>query len=69
MKIQHSFSDGKYTVIFNQGHLSALRNGEAWERDLVGDQLVASMLFEVDSLKETLAQLEQELQALKASPT
>lgn len=66
MKIQHSFSDGKYTVIFDQGRLSALRNGQAWERDLIGDQLVAAMLFEVDNLKEELAQVKQELQTLKA---
>ena len=45
------FAGGKYTVINDNGKLTALRYGEPWGRDedLVGDNLVHSML--VDSLR------------------
>lgn len=49
--MKHDFADGKYTVINDNGNLTALRNGEPWGRDLVGDNLVYWMLVEVDSLK------------------
>lgn len=53
--IRHEFDDGKYTVIFDttkNPSLYALRHGEPWPgRDLVGDNMVMSMLFEVDDLK------------------
>ena len=32
------FADGKYVVIHNNGLLTALRNGEPWNRDLTGDK-------------------------------
>lgn len=43
------FGGGKYTVINDNGRLSALRNGEPWERNLVGDNLIYWML--VDALQ------------------
>ena len=43
------FGGGKYTVINDNGRLSALRNGEPWGRDLVGDNLIYWML--VDALR------------------
>ena len=49
--MRHDFADGKYTVINDNGTLSALRHGEPWARDLVGDNLVYWMLVEVDRLK------------------
>lgn len=49
--MRHDFCDGKYTVINDNGILTALRHGEPWGRDLVGDNLVYWMLVEVDRLK------------------
>lgn len=50
-KIVHIVGDGKYTIIYEDGKLSALRYGEPW-RDLVGDGMVLAMLQEIDFLKE-----------------
>lgn len=55
--MKHDFADGKYTVIENNGDLSALRYGEHWNRDLAGDHLIYSMLVEVDTLKAELTKL------------
>lgn len=49
MSEKMDFADGKYTVINDNGKLTALRHGEPWGRDLVGDNLVYWML--VDSLQ------------------
>lgn len=49
--MRHDFADGKYTVINDNGRLTALRHGESWGRDLVGDNLVYWMLVEVNDLK------------------
>lgn len=57
--IQHSFDDGKYTVINDNGKLTALRHGKPWVRDLTGDNLVYWMLVEVDNLKSEVARLTQ----------
>ncbi|PPD55292.1 MAG: hypothetical protein CTY12_01415 [Methylotenera sp.] len=50
-KITHTVGDGKYTIIYEDGRLSALRYGEPW-RDLVGDGMVLAMLQEINFLKE-----------------
>lgn len=50
--MRHDFNDGKYTVISDNGALTALRHGEPWKRSLVGDNLVYWMLVEVDDLKQ-----------------
>lgn len=42
--------DGKYTVVFDQGHLAAKRHGEPW-RDLSGDHLVYAMFCEIQRLE------------------
>lgn len=60
--MRHDFADGKYTVINDNGRLTALRHGEPWGRDLVGDTLVYWMLCEVDDLR---AQRDALLEALK----
>lgn len=52
--MKHSFADGKYTIINDNGILTALRYGEPWERDLTGDNLIYWMLVEVDRLKTEL---------------
>jgi hypothetical protein len=66
MSEQMDFADGKYTVINDNGNLTALRNGEPWGRDLVGDNLVYWMLVEALRLKaqrdELLATLKEVLQ-------
>ena len=49
---QMDFADGKYTVINENGKLSALRYGELWARDLVGDNLVYWMLMDAVKLKQ-----------------
>lgn len=46
-----NFNDGKYTVINDNGALTALRHGEPWRRDLTGDNLVYWMLVEALELK------------------
>jgi hypothetical protein len=57
MTTQHTFADGKYTVINDNGNLTALRHGEPWTRDFTGDNLVYWMLVEVERLKAALAAL------------
>jgi hypothetical protein len=53
--MEHSFDGGKYVVKFEDGKLSATRNGEPWQRDLAGDKLVLAMLTEVETLEQKLA--------------
>jgi hypothetical protein len=62
MNTSRSFDNGKYTVINNNGLLSALRYGEPW-RELTGDNLVAAMLHEVDRWHEVNTELLEALQA------
>ena len=51
MREQMNFAGGKYTVISDNGNLTALRHGEPWRRDLTGDNLVYWMLVEALELK------------------
>lgn len=52
------FEGGKYTVVRKEGgSLRALRHGDPW-RDLTGDKLVASMLYEIEDLRIKVAELE-----------
>jgi len=57
--MRHDFAEGKYTVISSNGNLVALRNGEPWKRELLGDQLVYAMLAEVDQLKQERDEYQQ----------
>jgi hypothetical protein len=59
--MQHSFDNGKYTVVNNNGILTALRYGEPWQ-DLSGNNLVYWMLIEVDRLKTENKELKDALQ-------
>lgn len=55
--MEHTVSDGKYTIIFHDdGKMEALRYGEKW-RDLTGDGMVLSMLQEIDDLKAEVYRL------------
>lgn len=56
-----TFADGKYTVVYDQGHLTALRYGETW-RDLSGDNLIYWMLVEAIKYKAQSSRLTQQLE-------
>lgn len=43
--------NGKYTITNDNGRLTALRNGEPWDRDLVGDNLVYWMMVRIQELE------------------
>jgi hypothetical protein len=66
--MRHEFADGKYTVINDNGKLTALRHGEPWGRDLVGDNLVYWMLIEVDTLRAVNQELLEACQTLVGLP-
>ena len=63
--MKHDFADGKYTVINDNGKLTALRHGEPWARSLVGDNLIYWMLVEVDELKTQRNELLEALKHIK----
>jgi hypothetical protein len=46
--------EGKYTLINDNGKLTALRYGEYWDRDLTGDNLVYSLFVEAIRMREEL---------------
>lgn len=54
--MKHTFSDGKYTVEFNEqtGTMEALRNNQPWQ-DLTGNKLVLAMLQDYDAQRQLLA--------------
>lgn len=59
MPEQLTFADGKYTLINENGKLTALcGDGEAWSRDLTGDNLVYSMFVKVLELQARCDALE-----------
>lgn len=49
-------NDGKYSVINDDGRLTALRYGEPW-RNLSGDNLIYWMFVEIVNLKAEIAQM------------
>ena len=62
--INHTFSNGKYTVIFHDnGKMEALRYGEEWQ-DLTGSGLILAMLQDYDFLKEQFDLQNQQLDSL-----
>lgn len=65
MSEQMDFGDGKYTVIYDNGSLKALRYGEPWKRDLTGDNLIYWMLVEAIRLKEERDALAAKLKELE----
>jgi len=54
--LQVSVNGGKYTVIFNSSpyRFEALRHGEPWNRDLVGDNLVYWLAVELDEARKQM---------------
>lgn len=53
MKTEISVNDGKYTVVVDEGKLSALRYGESWQ-DLTGNNLVYWLAVELAEAREKL---------------
>ena len=51
---QVTVADGKYTVINDNGKLTALRHGKPWRRDLVGDNLVYWLMVEILQMQAKL---------------
>lgn len=49
---------GKYTVVSDAGHLTALRYGQPW-RELTGDNLVFHLAMELQEARGELARLKQ----------
>lgn len=52
-KTSFKFADGKYRLFRDDSTytLEALRNGEPWNRDFVGDNLIHAMLDKIESLE------------------
>lgn len=58
-------ANGKYTIISDNGVLSALRHGEPWRKDdLVGDNLVGAMLDTILEQELLLVDIKEELEKL-----
>lgn len=61
-----SVFDGKYTVIQEaDGRLHALRYGEPWKRDLVGDKLVLCLAQELAEAREDLTDAKELIDSLE----
>lgn len=54
-KEQVTVEDGKYTVVFEDGKLYALRYGEPW-RDLTGDKFVYALMCRIQALEAEKAE-------------
>jgi hypothetical protein len=59
------FAGGKYTLINDNGTLSALRHGEPWDREFIGDNLVYWMLVDALALKAQIDILTNALNELR----
>jgi hypothetical protein len=53
-------ADGKYTVVYDNGQMSALRHGEPW-RDINGDNLVYWLAVELRQARENVQALLRDL--------
>lgn len=61
-----SVSDGKYTVIQEaDGRLHALRHGQPWGRDIVGDTLVLCLAQELAQAREDLTDAKELIDSLE----
>ena len=60
-------ADGKYTVLNDKGRLTALRYGEPWARDLVGDNLVYWMMVEIVKLRDENALIKSQYDSLASN--
>jgi hypothetical protein len=64
----HSFDDGKYTLMNNDGVLTALRHGELWPAGtaaLVGDGLTLAMFYDYDELAAKAYAQEDQVEELQ----
>lgn len=64
MSEQMDFDSGKYTVVYDNGRLKALRYGQPW-RDLIGDNLVYAMLVKASQLQAERDALAAKLKELE----
>lgn len=63
--MKYDFNNGKYTVQEENGtNFKAFRYGEEW-RDLTGDGLILSMLYDYDDLMTKYIELEFILEGLE----
>lgn len=57
--------DGKYEVVVPADHKAhALRHGEPW-RELIGDNLILALAYDLDEARETIKTLQSEIDALR----
>lgn len=49
--------DRKYETHNNNGRLTVLRNGQPWERNLIGDGYVLSLVQRIEELEEQMLAL------------
>ena len=59
------FKGGKYTIINDNGHLSALRYGEPWIYEISGSKLFYAMFVEALRLKDVCDALRAEIDNIK----
>lgn len=53
------FYEGKYSIVLEDGYkMTALRYGEKWNRDLIGDGMILAMLQHIESLEDRIKELE-----------
>ena len=62
-ELRMDFDDRKYSVVADEDGMRALRYGDPW-RDLTGDKMIFSMLYEANQLRE---QRDELLKALATS--
>lgn len=61
-EIRVSVDNGKYVVVLHDnGGMYALRHGEPWSRDLVGDKLVYNLAYELDEARKKVEAYETAL--------
>lgn len=60
-------ADGKYELIFNDGSLKALRDGEEWQ-DLSGDKMVYALFTEIQRLQAARDRLVSLINGLALKP-
>jgi hypothetical protein len=57
--VEITLDNGKYKIIQSNTEFKALRYGEQW-RDLTGDNLILFLVYEVESLRQQLADIKRE---------
>lgn len=60
-KTTFEFENGKYCIVRDDTTFATevFRNGEPWDRSLVGDKMIHAMLNEIESLRQGLVDIAQ----------